>query len=613
MTAEDRLEVAEQLAQYIAMPQDSVDNITVRNKKEYWYLKQSDEEIEELESLVPAEEAADMDNAEFYNAVLDQIPEEKISNLSGEQKQIIAIKNELDQAYSLTPHIVKNEGVTMEEYARVAENLDKLPGVNATTDWNREYPYDNSTFNQLLGNITSQDQGIPAELEEYYLTRGYSRNDRVGTSGLEEQYENVLRGRKEQIQYTTDQNGNVVNTETVVEGQRGKDLVLTIDMEFQQQVDQIVQEELAAAIADDPYSNRHLQDAMAVVMDPQTGELLAVSGQTYDREDDEFNSAALKTLYDAHRPGSVIKGATMLAGYQSGVISPGQSFYDEPLMLANGQVKASLVNHGWVNDYEALQVSSNVYMFYIAMRMGGETRHPLPKRSTISFDSSAWQEMRNYFQQFGLGVSTGIDFPFESTGFEGGSGVTPGLLMDFAIGQYDTYTTMQLAQYMATIANDGYRVRPHLVKEIRQPVAYDGQVGPLYESMNTEVLNRIQMDQDYIERVQEGFRRVFQTPDGTGYSYFEDKDYNPAGKTGTAENDLYIEGEDGETEHYETVNLTLAGYAPFDEPEVAFAVLVPNMGDESGRYPISGRIGERIMDAYFDIKEDRDEEAEEEG
>ncbi|UJL44854.1 penicillin-binding protein 2 [Virgibacillus sp. NKC19-16] len=587
--AEDRLEVAERLAEFISM---DTDGITERNRKEYWYLKNKDE----AESRVSDEEAEEMSNSEYYDMVLDRISEEEISNFSEEEEEVIAIKKELDKARSLTPHIVKNEDVTPEEYARVAEHLDVLPGVNATTDWNREYPYDD-TIRNLLGSITTQEEGIPSDQEEYYLTRGYSRNDRVGNTGLEEQYEGVLRGTKEQIQYSTDKSGNVVNTETVVEGERGKDLVLTIDMEFQERVDEIVREELDKAISEAPYENRNMEDALAVVMDPQTGELLAVSGQTYDREEDEFNNTAYKTLYDAHIPGSIVKGATMLAGYESEVVTPGQTFYDAPIKIAGTEEKASWRNLGLVNDLDALQQSSNIYMFHIAMRMGGEYNYQ--RNESVSFDPSAWQEMRNYFRQFGLGSETGVDYPFESTGYEGSQG-TAGNFMDHAIGQFDTYTTMQMAQYVSTIANDGYRVRPHFLKEIRNPVASEENLGSVYKHHNTDVLNRIQMDQDHIERVQEGFRQVFQTSDGTGYSYFGDKDYNPAGKTGTAENELY---EDGSLEQY-TENLSLVGYAPFDEPEIAFAVVVPHTGEASG---INHYIGEGILDAYFDLKEDRSE------
>src|SRR5699024_6290819 len=124
-----------------------------------------------------------------------------------------------------------------------------------------------------------------------------------------------------------------------------------------------------------------------------------------------------------------------------------------------------------------------------------------------------------------------------------------GNLLDLAIGQYDTYTTMQLAQYVSTIANGGYRVRPHFLNEIRLPnSSEDDGLGSVYRSVNTDILNRIQMPKSQIERVQEGFKQAYQSSTGTAYSYFTGKDYNPAGKTGTAESVYVEDGTVAETE-----------------------------------------------------------------
>ncbi|HLR80661.1 MAG TPA: penicillin-binding protein 2 [Bacillota bacterium] len=601
--AEDRLKVAEELAKYISMfdekdKDQKLKTITERNKKEYWYLKNE----EEVKSRFTEEELADLEPSEEYKMLLDSIKKEEYEDLTLEEMEVILIKKELDKAYALTPQIVKNEDVTPEEYAKVSENLDKLPGINATTDWNREYPY-GDVFKSLLGNITSQEQGIPAEQADYYLTRGYSRNDRVGKSGLEEQYEDLLRGTKEQIQHTTTKSGQVIDSKAIVEGERGKDLVLTIDMEFQERVDKIVRDELQTVLKNHPYQNRFLEDALAVAIDPTTGELLAVSGQHYNRDKKKFENSAYKALYDSHRPGSTVKGATVLAGYESGVIKPGQTFFDTPVKIAGTPPKGSYTSLGAVNDIDALRRSSNVYMFHIAMRMGGEFNYQHNK--SISFDVNAFQDMRNYYNQFGLGVKTGIDFPYEATGYVG-TEQRAGNLLDFAIGQYDTYTTLQLAQYVATIANDGYRVRPHFLKEVRHPNDSEEGLGPVIRRSNTEVLNRIDMDQKNIERVQEGFRQVFQSSGGTGVQYFGNKSYEAAGKTGTAENEIYEDGR-----KYNTENLALVGYAPVDQPEIAFAVIVPNLGKGTGN-GINHKIGTGILDTYFEMKEDlADEENEE--
>nr|WP_245833255.1 penicillin-binding protein 2 [Oceanobacillus timonensis] len=600
--ADDRLDVAETLAQYIDMSDEQyIDRITDRDKREY-YLLLHQEEIEERLEEVDTEE---MDNSEVYTATLELITDDEIADFSDDELEVIAIKKELDKAYALTPQVVKNEDVSAEEYAAVAENLDKLPGINATTDWNRVYP-NGDTLTSILGSITSQEEGIPAEDMSAYLTKGYSRNDRVGTSGIEEQYEDFLRGRKEQIQYTTRPNGSIVDSDTIVEGERGKDLVLTTDLGLQQEVDEILLDEFQSMKANSPHANRFATNAFAVVMNPKTGELLSMSGVNYDREEDEYSDAAFMALSSAFEPGSSIKGATILTGYDSGAISPGDTFYDAPLRLAGGGIKKSTHNMGTVDDLSALERSSNVYMFYVALRLGGDYRHPLPDHAGLDIDrAKTIQTLQNYFNQFGLGASTGVDYPYESTGVRGGVPDNPGNILDFAIGQYDTYTTLQLAQYVSTIANDGYRVQPHFLKEAHDPIASLDELGPLYYSKNTNVMNRIEMTNDQISRVQEGFRRVYQGSQGTASSYFQNKSYNPAGKTGTAQTAWYENGEEVEKLN----NLTLVGYAPYDDPEVAFAVVVPYTGISEGN-GINFKVGERILDTYFDIKEDHDEEAE---
>ncbi|MBO8156084.1 MAG: penicillin-binding protein 2 [Bacillaceae bacterium] len=610
--AEDRLNLARKLADYITMcentdmPQDDQDHIpecsdivTTRDMKDYWILINK----EKAYSRLSDEERAEMDDEAEYYEVLNRITREDLSEITPSEMEIVAIKRELDQAYALTPHIVKNNGVSREEYATVAEHLNELPGINVATDWNRKYVY-GDTFKNYLGTITSSDEGILKDNMDYYLTHGYSRNDRVGRSGLEAQYETILNGEKTKIQHITDKEGNLIQSEVIDPGEQGKHLVLTVDMEFQEAVDQIVREELKTAIEMFPEKNKYMQDAMAVVMDPNTGEILAISGQRYVRgengEEPQFEDQSFRAIYDAHRPGSAIKGATLLAGYDSGVIDIGQTFLDRPIKIKGTPEKSSYRNLGLVNDLDALRLSSNVYMFLVALRMGGEFNYE--PNQPVSFNPEGFDIMRNYYKQFGLGSHTGIDLPYESTGYKG-SLLKPGTLMDFAIGQYDTFTTLQLAQYISTIANGGYRIKPHLLKQIREPGNGD-ETGPVYQSVSPEVLNRIDMDDRYIERVQEGFRQVFQEPGGTAYYYFQDAPYKPAGKTGTAQNDIYENGE----LVARTENLTLVGYAPHDNPEVAFAIVVPNTGIVKGQYQVNKMIGRRILDTYFELKEKRAKE-----
>lgn len=604
---EDKLVLAEKLVDYMEVDvydeDGNIQGINERNKQEYWYLKNR----KEAEELLPQEEREDLSNAEQYQEVLNRIPKEALDSLDEGELKVIAIKKELDKAYELSPQIIKNKDVSIEEYSRIAENLDILNGINITTDWERVYK-NQSGFNSFLGSITTHNQGILSEKEDYYLTRGYSRNDRVGRSGLEDQYEEVLRGRKEQIEYVLNKHGQIIDSNIHVLGERGKDLVLGLDVDYQKRVDEIVERELRATIEAQPGAQKYLTDAIAVVLNPKTGDILAISGIHHDRKKNEYLNSSLKAIHDAYLPGSAIKGATLLAGLHEGVVRPNEVIFDNPIRIRGSKPKGSIYNMGNVNDIDAIHVSSNVYMYHIAMRMSGNPNY-VPEQSLV-YRPGSFQKMRNYFRQFGLGTETGIDFPNEATGYEGnpeGQQDVAAQFMDFAIGQNESFTVLQLAQYVSTIANDGYRVKPRLVKEIRNPSSAKDSLGSIYQYNNTEYLNRIVMDDLYLDRIQEGFRRAFQAPRGTAYAYFGDRPYNPAGKTGTVE-EIFWDEEKGafvETEH-----LALVGYAPFDDPEVAFAVLIPNTTRVNGRYPVNHMIGRGILDSYFEFEETSDEDEE---
>jgi cell division protein FtsI/penicillin-binding protein 2 len=440
---------------------------------------------------------------------------------------------------------------------------------------------------------------------DYYLARDYSRNDRVGKSYLEYQYEDVLRGQKTKMKNVTDKSGNVLDSEIITEGQRGKDLVLTIDMDLQTALEQIIEEELKKAKSGyHPFLDR----AFVTMMDPNTGEILAMAGKKYEVVDGkaEIFDFALGNMTTSYAMGSAVKGATILTGYMTGVNEPGEYIVDEPLKFAGTNPKSSWFNRGGafgISDTYALMRSSNVYMFKTAMEIGGARYVP---NGSLKIDIDAFTTMRNYFSQFGLGVKTGIDLPNEQAGYKGIVNQSePGKLLDFAIGQFDTYTPLQLAQYVSTIANGGYRMQPHIVKEIREPISDTNKIGPIAEEIEPAVLNTLDLEPGWIERVQEGFRLVAQASEGTASSYFGDAPYKMAAKTGTAEG-VYDGPLKEKNKNEMTWNVTLVGYAPYDNPEVAMAVVVPwAYEDSSSSIPINHYIGRRAMDKYFELKEQK--------
>lgn len=572
-------------------------NVPIRDMKDFWIYKHPDE----AKAKLTKKELKKLDNKKSYQLQLKRITDQELASFTTDDLKVMWIYDQFIKGYALTPQIVKKD-VTQDEFAVVSENLENLPGVDTTTDWDRTYKFQ-ETLRTVLGNVTSAEEGIPKEHLDEYLARDYSRNDRVGKSYLEMEYEDVLHGQKAKVKNVTDKSGNVLSTEVVSDGERGKDLVLTIDMDLQKQVEAIITDELKSAKAK---PNTSLLDrAFVVLMNPHTGEVLTMAGKRLVSGESEPRDFALGNITTSYNVGSAVKGATVLTGYKTGAIKPGDSFFDEPMKIASTKPKKSWKNLGRVSDLDALRLSSNVYMFNTVIKMGGG--HYVPD-GPLPLNPKTWDTMRQSFAQFGLGSRTGIDLPNESTGYKGQNKL-PGFLLDLAIGQYDTYTPMQLAQYISTIANGGYRVQPHLVKEIREPLLENNnEMGPIIQEIQPEILNKISMQDDWIKRVQQGFKLVMQAPGGTAFYYFSGVDYNPSGKTGTAQ--ASYDGPERKKfgEAPQVINLSLVSYAPSDNPEVAMAVLVPWVYPDGATVKgldLNEFIGKKVLDAYFNLKKER--------
>lgn len=588
------LELAKKLANYITMDQDSIDKVRERDLKDLWLLENNNgnelitkEENEKLKK----KELTDQD---IYMLKLERITDEHLSELD---LNIAAIYRKMSTAMAFTPTTIKNKDVTDIEFATVSENLANLPGIDVTTDWKRRQNFDDTLWN-ILGTVTTEEQGLPSDKLDYHVSKGLKLNDRVGKSYIEELYNDLLQGVKKQVKTITDTKGNVINSKVITEGQAGKDLVLTIDMNFQAEVEKILKEELLIGMSY-PQADT-LTSGFVVAMNPKTGEILAMAGKSYNKDREDFDDYTPGTFNAAFEVGSAVKGATVLTGYQTGVLKIGEVIRDEPLNFKNTPPMKSWKTMGLINDLKALEQSSNVYMWKTIMKiMGGGNYVPY---APISIDPKKIETVRYYFNQFGLGVPTGIGFKNETSGIKGNPS-TLGTYLHIGIGQLDTYTPMQLAQYVSTIANGGYRMKPQLVKEIRDHRPNGDELGNLVDVVKPVILNRIDMNEEMIERVQQGFWLV--THRGTAQAHFSNEPYNPAGKTGTAETYATIM-ENGKMKTVKTLNITFVGYAPFDDPEIAISVVVPHAYRDTApsnrRYSAANSIARRVFRAYFNMK-----------
>lgn len=587
VTTSEEVVMAYKIANLIDLDYSKLNDYDLKN---FWVInnprsakqKITDEEWQQLE-----ERKITLDDIEQYK--IDRITKEDLSEYNELDKKAAYIYYLMNKGYYYSEKIIKNENVTDEEYAYIAENGDEIPGFGTKLDWEREYPY-GSTFRTILGNVSTSSSGLPAELKDSYLSIGYSLSDRVGTSYLEYQYESILHGIK--TKYTLDEEGNYVVLE---EGQRGNDISISIDIELQKEVEKIVEDELIYTKKNDKYTD-YFDRAFVIISDPNTGEILSMVGKILKEEDGKYKVYDYSGgVIDASiTPGSSVKAASHMVGYLTGNLKIGEVRNDACIKIAATPLKCSYTRYGNINDVQALAYSSNTYQFQTAIKVGnGKYRYDAP----LVLDDDAFDIYRNIFSQFGLGVKTGIDLPNERLGYKG-SGTAPGLLLDFSIGQYDNYTPIQLSQYINTVATNGNRVKPMLLKKVYAPDK-EGLTNLIY-SNSPVVLNRVQADSKYFDRIKEGLRMVFAS--GTGYGFIDNK-YKPAGKTGTSQSFVDSDG-DGKIDT-ETLSTSLVAYAPYDNPTVTFTVVTPNVGTGNINFnqmsKVNKRISQKISKKYFEI------------
>ena len=566
LTNKEEIELASNIANNIEI---DYTNVTETMIKEYIYNTNKEELLNRITDKIKKQyENRKITNEEYKEIILENITEEEINNITEQEKKTAYLYYIMNIGYRYEDKIIKSEKVTEEEikYVENSQNLfiDYI--------YERTYPY-GETLKSIFGNVGS----IQEEDLEYYLEQGYFRNDLVGTSYLEEEYETYLRGTPYTYRITSDG-----KREIVTEMKKGNDLYLTIDINLQLEIEQILEEQMIKTKGEQ--NTTYFNKNYIIIGDAYTGSIYAFIGKmiTYNGEY-SFIDNSLGLITDAITPGSSIKGASHLVGYSTGAITYGQKITDGCIKIKNVDEKCSWKNLGVIDDLGALKYSSNYYQFVTAIKIGkGNYRYNLP----LTLDKTGFDTYRKVFNALGLGVQTGIDLPYENIGFQGNDEYVLSLL-DFPIGQYDNYTPIQMFQYISTIYNNGTRVAPHLANYVKDDIE------TIYEYERNVVGGVNIKEQDFL-RVKEGLRMVMESG-GTGYGYINLK-YNPIGKTGTAQSfiDTNIDGKIDT----ETVSKSFVGIAD----GITFIVLSPNISDRKTSYTSSSnkKITKTISDLYFE-------------
>ncbi len=579
----DQIKLIKKIKNHIDLDFENINDV---NLKEYYLVTNNEESNKKITKKEDEKyKKRELTSKDLYNLKLKRITEDDLKTIDKKEAYLYYLMN---KGYYYNENIIKTYA-SEDEYAYIASNISNLKGFNVKLEWERKYLY-GDTFKTILGNVSSSSSGIPKELKNHYLSKGYSLNDKVGVSFLEYQYEDILKGEKAVYRLNDDNSYSLIK-----DGVRGNDIVLTIDINLQKEIEKILEEEILNAKTND-YNTSLYDGSHVIVTEPSTGEILAFTSKFVTEKDGEYkiydNSAALLT--NPVTPGSIVKGGSISVGYKYGAIDIGTRMLDECVKIRNTPEKCSWISGiGVIDDAEALAISSNSYQYKTAMKVAGASYY---YNGPLQIDESAFDKYREMYAEYGLGTKTNIDLPVESSGVIG-TKKDSGLLLDLSIGQYDTYTPVQISSYISTIAMSGNRYQLHLLKEIRNPSKTE-EIGTIKEKIEPKLVHKVGLDEKYINRIREGFSKVMNV---TGYGYMGDVP-DSSGKTGTAESFKDTDG-DGNIDK-ETISRAFIGYAPKDNPKFTVTILSPNVKySETSDYssPVNFKISERVSNKVFEF------------
>lgn len=484
-----------------------------------------------------------------------------------EQRLISGVRYSMEISdFSISYPYTFAEDISTEIMRKVSELNLFLSGVTVDVVPFREYVDTTLAVNLIgtVGPIFKEDWDDPNG--ENYKERGYSYNDKVGKSGIEYQAEKYLKGTDGEITYYLDANGNILSSEITKKPISGKSVMLTLDKSIQS----TAQNSLKTTIANLKSQGSQVVAGSAVAIDIKSGGVIcAANYPSYDLATmsenyesllkDPANPLTNRAFQGVYPIGSTIKPIVAIAAMQNNKYTVGETIYCSHTYRAFGDYQPSCMGtHRSINLKRALAVSCNYFFFELGYRVGALS-------------------LTDYFKQFGLGVKTGVEVD-DSSGIliEPKTNGIGGDTLQFSIGQMNAFTPLQVANYVATLSNGGTRYKATLLNKV---VSYD--LSETYLKNNTEVLNKVEINDDYLAAVKEGMLSV--TVDGTGHAALGDYPIKIGGKTGTSQ-------VEGKADH----SIFMA-FAPFENPEIAIAVVL-----EHGSSGFSaGSVIRDILDEYF--------------
>ena len=509
-------------------------------------------------------------------------------------RKILAIRYEIwYKGYSSTKSIEIASNISRQSLEQIKERNAEFSGVEVVETPVRVYPL-KTTASHILGRIGRIESSELEGNEDIY-----NQNDIIGKSGIEYVFEKYLKGTDGVKQIDMNVDGTITDEYVSKEAVSGSDVILTIDSKLQAVTEQALADNINK-IANHGFSqeNNPADAGAAVVLNVKTGEVIAMASYPdYDPsafvngidtntwnyyingDTKPLENKAISAMYS---PGSTYKMVTALAGLETGTITPKTKINDIGVFRKyNSSWKCwNRHGHGYLNVSQAIEHSCNYFFYDLGDRLGIDN-------------------LAKYSYYLGLGHKTGIELKGEIDGVLASNEIAkqenrvwnPGETISAAIGQsYNTFTPLQMAKYVAMIANRGKNLDVTIVKSIINPdgseISRDEYESYVNEKLGLQQENVEEMSfkEENIEAILEGMRGVTSESGGTAYSTFRNFNIEVGGKTGSAQT-----GVQGKT------NAWFVGFAPFDDPEIAIVVFVRNGGH--GSY--TAEVARDIIAQYF--------------